>query len=48
MQVTNQRIEQGQAVFKVTNGTTGWNEENSRGSASISGSFKVTTPAKTL
>lgn len=48
MKVTNQRIEQGQAEFKVTNGTTGWNEENSRGSATISGSFKVTTPAKTL
>lgn len=50
MKITNQRIDRGQAVFSVGNNTSGWYEEtmSNRGSANISGSFTVTTPARTL
>ena len=37
------KIDAGKLVYKVSNATTGWNEENKRGSCQISGEFTVTT-----
>ena len=37
------KVDAGKLVYKVSNATTGWNEESKRGSCQISGAFTVTT-----
>ena len=42
------KVDAGQLVYNVSNGTTGWDEESKRGTCSISGQFTVSTKEITL